>query len=142
MQKYNAIVVLNKQEDKMLMCKRRKNPYKGLLNFVGGKREQNESGLDAAYRELEEETAITKEDIKLCYLMELSYPFDNCDLEIYVGKLNSEVAVDGDENELIWTELDQNFFDTTQYAGEGNIGHIMLHVKRHKKELSLDDMVR
>ena len=136
MQKYNAIVVLNKQEDKMLMCKRRKNPYKGLLNFVGGKREQNESGLDAAYRELEEETAITKEDIKLVYLMELSYPFDNCDLEIYVGKLNNEVAVDGDENELVWTELDQNFFDTTKYAGEGNIGHIMLHVKRHKKELT------
>ena len=50
MQKYNAIVVFNKQEDKMLMCKRRKNPYKGLLNFVGGKREQNESGMDAAYR--------------------------------------------------------------------------------------------
>lgn len=136
MQKYNAIVVFNKQEDKMLMCKRRKNPYKGLLNFVGGKREQNESGLDAAYRELEEETAITKEDIKLVYLMELSYPFDNCDLEIYVGKLNNEVAVDGDENELVWTELDQNFFDTTKYAGEGNIGHIMLHVKRHKKELT------
>ena len=59
-----------------------------------------------------------------------------------MGKLNNEVAVDGDENELVWTELDQNFFDTTKYAGEGNIGHIMLNVKRHKKELSLDDMVR
>ena len=59
-----------------------------------------------------------------------------------MGKLNNEVAVDGDENELVWTELDQNFFDTTKYAGEGNIGHIMLHVIRHKKELSLDDMVR
>lgn len=59
-----------------------------------------------------------------------------------MGKLNNEVAVDGDENELVWTELDQNFFDTTKYAGEGNIGYIMLHVKRHKKELSLDDMVR
>lgn len=100
MQKYNAIVVFNKQEDKMLMCKRRKNPYKGLLNFVGGKREQNESGIDAAYRELEEETAITKEDIKLCYLMEISYPFDDCDLEIYVGQLNKKVTVSGDENEL------------------------------------------
>ena len=125
MQKYNAIVVFNKQEDKMLMCKRRKNPYKGLLNFVGGKREQNESGMDAAYRELEEETAITKEDIKLVHLM-----------EIYVGKLNKEVVVNGDENELVWTRLDQNFFDTTKYAGEGNIGHIMLHVKRHKEELT------
>ena len=27
-----------------------------------------------------------------------------------MGKLNNEVAVDGDENELVWTELDQNFF--------------------------------
>lgn len=35
-----------------------------------------------------------------------------------MGKLNNEVAVDGDENELVWTELDQNFFDTTKYAGE------------------------
>ena len=26
-----------------------------------------------------------------------------------MGKLNNEVAVDGDENELVWTELDQNF---------------------------------
>lgn len=36
MQGYNAIVVFNKDEDKILMCKRKRNPYKGLLNFVGG----------------------------------------------------------------------------------------------------------
>jgi len=45
-------------------------------------------------------------------------------------------VVNGDENKLVWTRLDQNFFDTTKYAGEGNIGHIMLHVKRHKEELT------
>lgn len=60
MQGYNAIVVFNEDADKMLMCKRRKNPYKGLSNFVGGKIEENEDRLEAAYRELEEETAITK----------------------------------------------------------------------------------
>lgn len=59
-----------------------------------------------------------------------------------MGQLNKKVTVSGDENELVWTELDQNFFDTTKYAGEGNIGHIMLHVKRHKKELLLDNMTR
>ena len=53
MQGYNAIVVFCENADKMLMCKRRKNPYKGLSNFVGGKIEKNENGLDAAYRELE-----------------------------------------------------------------------------------------
>ena len=39
MKNYNVIVVLNKTKDKMLMCKREKDPYKGLYNLVGGKEE-------------------------------------------------------------------------------------------------------
>jgi len=132
---YNAIVVFNKETDKMLMCKRRHNPYKGLSNFVGGKIEENESGLDAAYRELEEETAITKNDIILSHLMDFTYHFGNCYLEVYVGKLNKSIDVSGDENELYWSTLDHNFFDATQYAGEGNIGHIMMHVEMYREEL-------
>ena len=58
MQGYNIIVVFNESADKILMCKRIKNPYKGLSNFVGGKIEKGENGFDAAYRELEEETTI------------------------------------------------------------------------------------
>lgn len=135
MQGYNAIVVFNDIADRMLMCKRRKDPYKGLSNFVGGKIEQNENGIDAAYRELEEETAITRNDIILSHLMDFTYPLDNYYLEIYVGKLNKSAEVYGDENELYWSELDDNFFDITQYAGDGNIGHIMMHVEMHKKEL-------
>ncbi len=132
---YNAIVVFNEDADKMLMCKRRHNPYKGLSNFVGGKIEDNESGLDAAYRELEEETAITKNDIALSHLMDFTYHFGNCYLEVYVGKLNKSVDVSGDENELYWSTLDHDFFDATQYAGEGNIGHIMMHVEMYREEL-------
>ena len=30
---YNAIVVFNENADRMLMCKRKRNPYKGLSNF-------------------------------------------------------------------------------------------------------------
>lgn len=135
MQGYNAIVVFNDNTDRMLMCKRRKNPYKGLSNFVGGKIEENEDGLAAAYRELEEETHITKGDIILTHLMDFTYPLDNCYLEIYVGKLNKTVNAFGDENDLYWSALDKNFFDATQYAGEGNIGHIMMHVEMHKQEL-------
>jgi len=44
----------------LLFCKRTKDPYKGLYNFVGGKIEEMEDGFWAAYRELEEETGITK----------------------------------------------------------------------------------
>ena len=65
MKGYNVIVVFNKEADKMLMCKRVKDPYKGLSNFVGGKIEKDENCYDAAYRELFEETSIKKEDIQL-----------------------------------------------------------------------------
>ena len=58
MKGYNVIAVFNEDADKWLMCKRRKNPYKGLSNLVGGKIEQGEDGLGVAYRELQEETGI------------------------------------------------------------------------------------
>ena len=56
MKKLNLILVYNKEENKILMCKREKEPYKGKFNLVGGKVEQNEDELHAAYRELQEET--------------------------------------------------------------------------------------
>ena len=125
MQGYNVIVVFNQQMDKMLMCRRKKEPYKNLSNFVGGKIEDNENGFDAAYRELFEETSIKSNDISLTHLVDFSYPLDNCYVEVYVGKLNKYVKVQGDENDLYWSELNHNFFDSSQYAGYGNIGHIM-----------------
>lgn len=52
----NCIVVFNKDKSKVLFCKRVKEPFKGKYNFVGGKVENGEHSLHAAYRELEEET--------------------------------------------------------------------------------------
>ena len=135
MQGYNAIVVFDETGEKILMCRRRKNPFKGLSNFVGGKIEQNEDDLTAAYRELEEETTITKNDIVLSHLMDFTYYLDDFFLQVYVGKLNKTVVVSGDENELYWSTLDNDFFDTSQYAGEGHIGHIMRNVERAKEVL-------
>lgn len=135
MRGYNVIVVYNENADKILMCKRKKDPYKGLANFVGGKIEKNENGLDAAYRELEEETTITKDDIMLLHIMDFKYYIENYYLEVYVGKLNKIVDVNGTENKLFWSTLDNNFFDETQYAGEGNIGHIVQYIETLKGEL-------
>ena len=52
MQGYNCIAVFNEDADRWLMCLRKKDPYKGLLNLVGGKIEPDEEHLSAAYREL------------------------------------------------------------------------------------------
>ena len=138
MQGYNVIVVFNPSIDKMLMCKRIKDPYKVLSNFVGGKIEKNEDGRAAAYRELREETTITQNDITITHLVDFTYPLDNCYVEVYVGKLKTDIQVSGDENELYWSDLNHNFFDSSKYAGYGNIGHIMELIWLYKdKQLKL-----
>lgn len=97
MKKLNVILVFNKDENKILMCKREKEPYKGKFNLVGGKVEKNEDELHAAYREL----------------------------EVYAGRLNKEVKLVEEINKLLWVDKNDNFFDIDKYAGEGNIGHML-----------------
>lgn len=132
MQGYNVIMVYNKELDKILMCKRLKNPYKGLSNLVGGKIEIGENGLESAYRELSEETGISKKDITLKHLMDFTYYYQNCYVEVYVGKLRYEIEVFGEENILYWSELNNNYFDISLFAGEGNIGHMIEQVNMCK----------
>jgi len=93
---FNVIATFDSTCEHILMCKRRKNPYKSLYNLIGGKIKNGEDGLSAAYRELEEETGVSK-------------------------------------NDLEWQEINQNFFDVSRFAGEGNIGHIMEHIHLSKE---------
>ena len=138
MQGYNVLMIYNKDMDHLLMCKRRKNPYKGLSNLVGGKIEEGESGIHAAYRELFEETGISDRDIILHHLMDFKYYIQNCYVEVYVGRLKQDVLISGDENELYWSDLDKDFFDMSLFAGEGNIGHMIEQVKMSKVLLFAD----
>lgn len=138
MQGYNVILVYNMQIDKLLMCKRKNNPYKGLNNLVGGKIEIGEDGLASAYRELSEETGISKKDIELQHLMDFKYYFQNCYVEVYVGKLKNDVTLIEEKNKLFWSDLNHNFFDMSIYAGEGNIGHMIEQVNMYKDTIFLD----
>jgi 8-oxo-dGTP diphosphatase len=135
MKGYNVILIYNKTFDQLLMCKRRKDPYKGLNNLIGGKIEPGEDGLAAAYRELFEETGISNQDVALHHFMDFVYHLQPCYLEAYVGKLQDDIAAQGEENELFWTDLNHDFFDMRCYAGEGNIGHMLAQVNLHKDEI-------
>lgn len=129
MKKMNLIVVFNKEINKVLMCKRTKNPYKDMYNFVGGKIESDDS-LSEAYRELFEETNITKNDTDLVHFMNLTYITFDIDMEVYYGILNKDVTLVEEVNKLEWISLDENFFDIKKFAGEGNVGHILEEIKR------------
>lgn len=135
MQGYNVLMIYNMEMDQLLMCKRLKDPYKGLSNLVGGKIEEGETGIDAAYRELYEETNISREDVILHHLMDLKYYLSDCYIEVYFGRLKRDVSVSGDENELYWSDLNKDFFDMSLFAGEGNIGHMIEQVNLYKDKL-------
>ncbi|MBR1739367.1 MAG: NUDIX domain-containing protein [Ruminococcus sp.] len=135
MQGYNCIAVFSADCKSWLMCRRRKDPYKGLLNLVGGKIEKDEEHLAAAYRELREETGIEETDITLTNVINFSYPLDGCYVELYAGRLRTDREVRGEENDLIWTDLKRNFFDMGEFAGEGNIGYMLEIIKLHDEEI-------
>ena len=133
--KMNVIVVYDESEKHILMCLRSKDPYKGLYNLVGGKIEPGEEGMAGAYRELQEETGITRKDIKLTHLMDFEYHANDVELQVYSGKLNKSVKLVEEAHHLYWIDAKSDFFDMKKYAGEGNIGHMVEQVKLYRDKL-------
>ena len=129
MKKMNVIVIFDKKFENILMCKRTKEPYMGMYNLVGGKIEKENDGLNEAYRELEEETNIKKIDVDLIHFMNLTYTKWDKELEVYYGILKNEVELIEEVNRLEWVSINDNLFDMSKYAGEGNIGHIIQEIK-------------
>jgi 8-oxo-dGTP diphosphatase len=58
--RYVVGFVFNENLDKVVLMKRSKNPYSGLLNGLGGKIEASETELEAMKREWKEETNTSK----------------------------------------------------------------------------------
>lgn len=137
MKRYNIIMLVDAAGENILMCHRQKPPYQGLYNLVGGKAEDGEDGLHAAYRELREETGVTINDVTLHHLATFSYVTGGAglppyELQAYVGRLRHAVVVAGDENPLEWVPMNQNFFDMNRFAGEGSVGHIVESVRAYR----------
>ena len=44
--------------------------------------------------------------------------------------LKNEVNLIEEVNKLKWIDMKENFFDYNKFAGEGNIGHIMIQIKK------------
>lgn len=140
MKRFNIIMLVDAAGENILMCCRMKPPYQGLYNLVGGKAEEGEDGMHAAYRELREETGVTAADTTLHHLATFSYPTGGAglppyELQAYAGRLRRDLEVTGEENPLLWMPLTENFFDMDKYAGEGSIGHIVETVRRYRPEM-------
>ncbi len=133
MRKLNLIVVFSKDLKEALFCIRAKEPYKGLYNFVGGKVEKDEDNETAAYRELFEETGISKENIKLDHFMDLSYFKYENNIQVYYGILENEVKLVEEKNKLVWLPINEKLLDNKKFAGNYNIPHIIRQIKVYLK---------
>lgn len=138
MKLFNLIMVLNHDESKILMCYRSKNPYKSKYNLVGGKIEENEDYLKSAYRELWEETGIENDDIELQPFIDFTWHPIDMKMFVYIGKLKNHVNLVKEIHELMWVDINENFFDYEKYAGEGNIGHMVEIYKQQRNILFKD----
>ncbi|MBR1540625.1 MAG: NUDIX domain-containing protein [Clostridia bacterium] len=129
MKKLNLVVVLDDTLEKSLFCVRAKDPYKGMYNFVGGKVEEGESDEEAAYRELFEETGISRDDIELDHFMDLNYFIYDTNLQVYYGILKHEVELVEEKNKLEWLPIDNRLLNAEKFAGNYNIPHIVKQIK-------------
>ena len=133
MRKLNLIVVFNEGLDEVHFCIRAKEPYKGLYNFVGGKVEEGETNDDAAYRELFEETGISKEDIELDHFMDLNYFKYENNIQVYYGILKNKVELVEEKNKLEWVAINDELLNNDKFAGNYNIPHIIRQIKVYLK---------
>ena len=67
--------------------------------------------------------------------MDFSYSLCGEYIEVYAGGLKREITLREEKNPLLWISADKNFFDMSLFAGEGNIGHIMEHIKMHSSDI-------
>ena len=125
----NVEMIFSPDGKRILFCRRTREPFLGKYNMPGGHIEAGESDEEAAYRELEEETGIGRDSVGLIHVMDFFYYREDMELQVWAGQLEREVPLREEENPLFWLSAEEDFFDSSRFAGEGNIGHILREVR-------------
>jgi len=107
-----------------------KKEWPSLWENTAGSVLKGETSLQGAVRELFEETGISRDDITLKHLMDFTYYNQGCYVEVWCGRLTREVTVIDEANPLCWLDFDHDFFSMDEFAGEGNIGHMLEQIKQ------------
>ena len=119
--RYTLTLVFAPTKQKVLMVIHHKQ---GMLNFVGGHIEPGEDEMEASYRELYEETGITKDDITLDFVQSehCVAPFAGPEWYLYVtaGVLKHDIELKPEKNELCWIDCIDTDTLLNSTFGDGN----------------------
>ena len=88
-----AIVTLCfvKKDNKILMINRNKPPFMGMWNALGGHKEENETALQCAVREIYEEGNIKVDNARLISISTWNY--DDDEIYVYVSELEDDFDI-------------------------------------------------
>lgn len=88
-----AIVTLCfvKKDNKILMINRNKPPFMGMWNALGGHKEENETALQCAVREIYEEGDIKVDNARLISISTWNY--DDDEIYVYVSELDDDFDI-------------------------------------------------
>ena len=88
-----AIVTLCfvKKGEKILMINRNKYPFMGMWNALGGHKEENESALECAIREIKEESNVDVDNATLISISTWNY--DDDEIYVYVSELSDSFDI-------------------------------------------------
>ena len=128
MKKYVLVLLFNEDMSKILLMERKKNPYLGLYNGIGGKIENDETVFECCKRETIEEINITLNNPKhlvTCIYPESNKLHKNSNIELNVMYDIAKEYKFEENEEGIFEWLPINFvLDTNNksIAGYGNVG--------------------
>lgn len=128
MKRYVLVLLFNEDMSKILLMKRKKNPYIGLYNGIGGKIDGSESVFECCLRETIEEINVNLDNPKL--LVTCTYPESNelhknsnIELNVMYDITEESEFVENEEGTFEWLPVDF-VLDTNNkcIAGYGNVG--------------------
>lgn len=109
-----SFVLCVNKNDEVLLQKRKKQPYLGIVNIPGGKVQFGESTQEAGIRELYEESKLTIESMKLKMIDEVrTYDFDEKVFAHIIAytyvcrEFNGKLEQENQEGEMRWHSLDE-----------------------------------
>ena len=104
--KWNAVLVILRHQDQILLLQRKKEPNYGLYVPPGGKIEPHERPRDAAARECEEETGVRPNELHFLGIMSETSPTEyNWTTFVYWAESEFFEPPTLDEGELGWVPL-------------------------------------